>query len=104
MKTVLDGRHHAEVAATAAQCPEEIRIPLSACLMKLTIGGHNVSADDVVDRQAALPHQPSKSAAQREADHSGVRDRASGRRESEGLRFVIEFPPDHAAVDPGGPR
>ena len=44
----LEGRHDAEVAAAAAQCPEQVRVLLGAGGEEATVGGHDVGRDQVV--------------------------------------------------------
>ncbi len=59
VELILEGRHDAEIAAAAAQRPEQVGILLGACLPQLAIGRDHLGRYQVVDRQAMLsPSQP----------------------------------------------
>ena len=75
-------RHDAEVAAAAAQRPEEIFLMLGVRRHDGAVGEHDLGGDEVVDRQAALARQVSQPAAEREAADTGGRDDSRRDRES----------------------
>ena len=68
MEAELQPRGDPEVAAAAAQGPEEIGVVVGVHAQELTVGGHDVGGEQVVDREAVL--------AREEADTAGQRDPA----------------------------
>ena len=65
----------AEVAAAAADRPEQVRVRVRVRAEDLPVGGHDVGGEEVVDRQAVLPHQVADAAAGRDPadpDRAGV--------------------------------
>ena len=76
VEAVFEGGDHAEVAAAAAKGPEQIAIVLRTRRQKLPLGGHDVERQDVVAREAVLPHQPADATAQGEPGNAGCRDDA----------------------------
>ena len=56
-----------EVAAAAAQSPEELRVLVGARGDEPSVGGHEINGDEVVDGEAMLPHEPTDPSAQRDA-------------------------------------
>ena len=87
-----------EVPAPAAQTPEELRVLVLAGVDEPAVGGHEVGRDEVVAGQAVLAHQPADPAAEREPGDAGRRDEATGHRQPEGLRLVVELSPGRAAL------
>ena len=92
---------HPEVAATAAQSPEEIRVFAGAGGNQAPIGGHHIGREQVVAAQAVLAHEPTESTAEGEAGDPGGGDDAAGGGQAKDLRFPVELTPGDAAVDPG---
>ena len=88
-----------EVAAAAAQPPEELGVLGLARVHEPAVRGDDVGADEVVAREAVLAHQPADAAAEREAGDAGRRDQAAGRREPVRLRLVVDVGPHRAAAD-----
>ena len=66
MQVELELRDDAEVAAAAAQPPEQLRVLGLAGVDEAPIRGDEVSRNQVVARQAELPHRPADAAAERE--------------------------------------
>ena len=62
----LERRRDAEVAAAAAQAPEQLGVLVLAGVHELAVGGDDVGADQVVAGQADLAHEPADAAAERE--------------------------------------
>jgi hypothetical protein len=60
---VLEGRRDAEVAAAAAQGPEQVLVVLGAGHHDLAVGGDDLDGQQVVDGEAVLAHQPAFTAA-----------------------------------------
>ena len=59
-------RHDAEVAASAPQAPEQVRVLVRARTDGLAGREDDIRRDEVVDRQAVPARQPADAAAQRE--------------------------------------
>ncbi len=68
----LDRGHDAEVAAAAAQRPEQIGLVLGIDADQLAIGGHELERRDGVRLQPVLAREPSHAAAQRVAGDADV--------------------------------
>jgi hypothetical protein len=68
-----------EVAATAAQPPEQLGMLLGCDVEKLAFSGDQRIGDDVVAGQPAAPGQPPHTATEGQAADAGVGD-VSGRR------------------------
>ena len=94
---VLEGGGHAEVAAAAAQGPEQVRVVFGAGHDDLAVGGDDLDRQQVVDGEAVLAHQPAFSAAQGQARDTGAGDHpAGGGQPMAGRRPVELFPGDPA--------
>ena len=91
-------RDDAEVAAAAADRPEEIRVLVLARADEAAVGEHDVRGEHVVDRQAVLPRQVSDAAAEQEADACRADD-PDRRCEPEGVRRVVDVGRACAAAD-----
>ena len=104
MQAELELGHHAEVAAAAAQAPEQLGVLALARAHRLPVGGDQVGRDQVVAGQAVLAHQPADAAAEREPGDAGGGDEAAGRGQAEGLGLGVELAPGEAALGPHGAR
>ena len=101
MKTKLELGHDAEVAATAAQAPEQVRVLGRRRADQLPVRGHERVRLDVVARQPELTREPAHPAAERQSSDSRVTDIARRRRETERLCRPVEVPQLRAALDEG---
>ena len=99
MQSVFNGRDDAEVAAAAAQRPEQIGVFSRVRHSELTVSGHDIGRDHVVDGETVLAHQPAQAAAECESRDAGVRYHTTGRGKPERLRLAVQFTPDDAALD-----
>ena len=95
---VLERGDHPEVAAAAAQRPEQVRVLLRAGVHQLPVRRDEVGADQVVGGQAAAPDQPAESAAEGEPGDPGRRHHPPGHGEPEGLCLVVEVAPQAAGL------
>ena len=71
----LEPRHDAEVAAAAADRPEQVGLVLGVDAEELAVGGDDLGREQDVDRQAVLAHEVADAAAERDpadADRAGV--------------------------------
>src|SRR5947199_9579215 len=99
MKLKLEVRDHAEIAAAAAQRPQEVGIHLLGGGNECAIRQNNIRLDQVVDGQAVLARQVAMPAAQGEAGNSGGGDDACGWRKPEGMGGVVEVTLRTAGAD-----
>ena len=93
MELVLERGDDAEVAAAAAQSPDQIRVVAIGRVHQRAVGQDDVGAEQIVRGHAVAAAQPAEAAAERQAGDAGVADRAAGRRQAECLRFAIELRP-----------
>ena len=94
----------AEVAAAAADRPEEVGVLVGAGGDDLARGRDDLGRHQVVDRQPVLAHHEADAAAGRqpaEADRVGV---AGGERQAVGVRRAGEVAGGRAGLDAGDPR
>ena len=92
-------RDHAEVAATAADGPEQIGVRIRRGRPHLTVGAHHLGGQQVVDRQPVLAANPSLPTAEREPGYAGVGDDAARRDEPEGLGLVVHVADQRPTLD-----
>ncbi len=95
-----EARHHAEIAAAAAQRPEEVLVLRGARRHQIPVGQHDIRLDQVVDGQPVAPREIAMTAAQREAADTGRRDDPRGDGQSECMRRVIHLALGAAAFRP----
>ena len=60
MRAEQEARHHAEIAAAAAQRPEQIRVLSLARRDEAAVGQHHVGLEQIVDRQPVLARADSR--------------------------------------------
>ena len=94
----------AEVPATAAQRPEQVRVLGLAGGDEAAVGEHDVRGQQIVHRQAVLAGQVAVAAAEGEASDARCRHDAGGGGEAESVRCDVHFAPCRAALDAGGAR
>jgi hypothetical protein len=92
----LERGDHAEVAAAAPDGPEQVRVFAFACRQELALGGNDVGGQKVVTGKPVRAQEPAQTAAERQAGHAGMGNRAPGGRQPERLRFLIERAPQQA--------
>ena len=98
VQTILEGGHQAQIAAAAAQAPEQVGVVGGARRQQAAVGGDDVGRQEIVDDETALAHQPAETAPEREAGNPRRRDLTPGRGQAERLRLVIEIAPRHAGL------
>src|SRR5690606_6192918 len=91
----------AEVAAAAAQPPEQLAVAVPAGSDVLAVGGDEREGDDVVAGQAVLAGQPAHAAAEGEPADAGVGDVAGGGGQAVRLGGAVERAEQGAALDAG---
>jgi hypothetical protein len=90
MRTIEERRHDAEIAAAAAQPPEQVRVRLVICRDDRALCGDDLAGEEVVAGQPVLAHQPSDAAAERQACDARARDDARWHRQSIDMRLAID--------------
>jgi hypothetical protein len=93
---------HAEVAAAAADRPEQVGIGLGVDADEFAVGGDQLGGEQVVDRQAVLADQVADAAGEgdpADADRAGV---AEPGRQAVGVRGGGVLPRGQARLGPGG--
>ncbi len=77
VQPVLERGDNAEVASSAAQRPEQVRVLLVVGLNDAAVGGDHFGGDEVVRGEAELAAEPADAAAGGQAADPGVRIRAA---------------------------
>jgi hypothetical protein len=103
MRAELERRHHAEVAAAAAQRPEQIGLRFRGRGADGPVRAHHARRDEAVDRQAVLAAHPALAATQGQTGDAGLGHDPAGDDEAEGLGFAVEVGPERAALHSGDP-
>ncbi len=91
MQRELEARDDAEIAAAAANRPEQIFVRVGACVEQFAVGGDHVGRNQIVDGHAVFAAEPAEAAAERQTCDAGGRVDAERRGEPERLRFVVEI-------------
>ena len=104
MQPELELDDDSEVAATAAQAPEQVGVLIGGRAHDVAVRGDDGAGHDVVAGETVLACQPAHAAAQRQPADAGVRDVAGRRGEAEGLRGTVQGAEHRAALHPGVPR
>ena len=87
MQLELERGHHAEVAAAAAQGPEQVGLRGGRDDAHGTVGRHDGGAEQIVDGHAMAARQPAEAAAERESGNAGGGIDAERRGQAVGLRL-----------------
>src|SRR5215212_8611281 len=94
--------YNPEVAAAAAQRPEEIGVFLLVRSDEAAVGQHNVGLQQVVDGQPQLTGEVPDAAAERDASGPSCGDDAAGSAQVERLLSVVQLPQLCFPMDAGG--
>lgn len=104
MEVELEAGDHPEVAAAATESPEEVRVLVLAGGQVLAVRRDQICGCEVVTGQAVLAAEMTDAATERQPRDSRLRDDPTGRRQPEGLGFVVHVRPRGAGLDPCRPR
>src|SRR4030095_5399632 len=74
MEPEIEGGRDPEVRACTPHAPEELRMLVRARSDDAAVRGHELDAEQVVDREAEATLQPAHAAAEGEAADAGMRD------------------------------
>src|SRR5262249_1483473 len=88
----------AKVAATAANCPEQVGVFASAGSAQLAVGGDDVHREQVVAAEAIRPAEPADATTKRKPSDARGRDDAAGGRQAKRLRLPVELCPGEASL------
>ncbi len=97
-----EARHHAKVATSAAQRPEEIGVLAFAGSDKTAVGQDNVRFEQVIDGEAVLACEVPGAPADGEARDAGGRDDAKWHGQSERVGGMIDIAGRAASINPNG--
>ena len=103
MQLEQEAGHDAEIAAAAAQGPQQVGILLLAGGDEAAVGQHDIGLEQIVDGQAVFARQIAVAAAQRQAGNAGGRDDARRNGQPEGMGSVVDVALRATGADPGGP-
>ena len=81
MQAIFERSRHAEIAAAAAQAPEQVGVLVLAGRQRPSVREHQVDGKQVVERQRMLAHQPTKATAERQARQACRGDHTACRRQ-----------------------
>ena len=104
MELILERCSDSEVAAAAANAPEQVGVLLRAGPQQLPVGCRHVGRYQVVAGKSIAAVQPAQPSAEREARDPGHRHHAKRRRQSDRLRGAVELTQREPRVRPDGPR
>ena len=99
VESELEAGDDAEVAAAAAERPEEVGVLGGAGAHHLAGRGHDLGGLEVVDRHAVLAAEPAEAAAERQSGDAGGGVDADRRGEAVGLGGGVEVRERGAALD-----
>ncbi|MNU57058.1 hypothetical protein D3C71_461680 [compost metagenome] len=101
MKLKFEHGDHAEIAAAASDCPEQVFVVLRAGVQQFSIRGDDIRRQQVVDAQAEPAAEPAEPAPQSQARDPGRRIDAEGNGQAESLGFVVKVGQGCAGFDIG---
>ena len=104
MQSELELDDDSEVAATAAQTPEQVGVLIGGRAHGIAVRGDDGVGHAVGAGEPVLARQPAHAAAQCQPAGAGVRDIAGRCGEAEGLRGTVQGAEHRAALHPGAPR
>ncbi len=99
MQPEPEGRDDAEIAAAAADRPEQVRVLLRARMHDRAVGRHQLGREQVVDRQPVLARDPAEAAAERQPGDPGRRVDARRHGEPVELRLAVDIAERRAGID-----
>ena len=103
MRLEEEARDDAEVAAAAAQRPEEIRMLLAIRGDEAAVGEDDIGLEEVVDGEPELARQVPGAAAQREPGHARAADDPERHGQAESVRRVVDVRGAATRLHPHGP-
>ena len=104
VQLVFEAGDDTEVAAAAAQSPEEIAVLVFRRAHDRAVGGDEIHRCDVVRRPAEPPGEISEAAAKRQAGAAGVRDESEDRGQAMKLCLAIDIAEEAPGLRAREPR
>ena len=104
VEPVLERGDDPEVAAAAAQAPEQLGVLVVAGDKELAVGGDHVAGREVVDGESEAAHEVADPATEGQPADAGVGDDAARHGQPEGLGLVVDVAPQTAALSPDRSR
>jgi hypothetical protein len=99
MEPQRERRHDAEVAAPAAERPEQVRVLILARGDDAAVRQHDLRGQQVVDREPVLAGEIPVPSAERQPAHPGRRDDPRGRRKPERVGGAVEIGQQRSTLD-----
>ena len=100
MRAELELGDHPEVAAAAAQPPEQVGVLIGAGAHDTPVGENDLGGQQRVDGQTEAAHEPPDAATEGQAADAGVRDNARGDDEPVLLGASIDRTEGRTTADP----
>ena len=97
-RPVLEGGDDPEVAAAAAQRPEQLGVAVRPATTRSPVGRHDLGPDQVVAGEALGARQPADPAAQRQPADAGVAERPADDRQVMRPGRDVDVLPEGAAL------
>ena len=98
VQSVLERGHDAKIPSAAPERPEQVAVLIDAGSNQPPVGEHDVCAEQIVDRHAERPPEPTEATTERESGDSRVANGPSRCRESMRLRRRVELRPLHSGL------
>ena len=92
----------AEVAAPAAQGPEQVGVGAFACRHERSVREDHIGGEEIVDREAEAPGQVAEATAERQAAHTGRCQEAEGSGHAERHGRVVDVSQGASGVGADG--
>ena len=100
----LERRHDAEVAAAAAQRPEQVGVLVGARAHTAAVGEDDLGGDEVVDRHAVAAALVGDAAVERQPGDAGLGDDPAGGGQAKRRGHLVDVGPGRAALNVHGAR
>jgi hypothetical protein len=98
MQPKLERCCHSEIAAAAANGPEEVGLFFQARLRYFAVGGDELDGQQVVECQTVFAHQPPQPAAEGQPGDTGGRHDTARHGQAVQLGLSVQFSPSNAAL------
>jgi hypothetical protein len=100
VKLEFEGGDDSEIAAAAAERPEQIRVFFRGRMHQVAVRRDHVGRKKIVDGQAEFARNPAEATAERQPGDAGGRIDACGYGEPKSLCLLVEVGEHRAGLDP----